>query len=131
MPFRRRGAKVVLGGSPSCPPVTESPLVRKCLCLMFKIDISVGQPEYSNQVPRAFHSRWSAPHKKLLTQDGQSYQQDTDYTLCWPDEMRLKIRKCFGISKALQSVPNTIIFNGCAYIIHQSWSENICVDIQK
>ena len=56
-------------------------LVRKCLCLIFKIDILVGQPEYSNQGPRTSHSRWSAPHQKLPTQDGQSYQQSTDYNI--------------------------------------------------
>ena len=44
-------------------------------------DISVAQLEYSNQVPRASHSRWSAPRQKLPTQDGQSYQQSTDYNI--------------------------------------------------
>ena len=49
--------------------------------LIFKIDISVAQLEYSDQVPRASHSRWSAPHQKLSTQDGQSYQQGTSYDI--------------------------------------------------
>ena len=56
-------------------------LVRKCLCLIFIIDISVAQPEYSNHVLRASHSRWSAPHQKLPTQDGQSHQQGTGYNI--------------------------------------------------
>ena len=56
-------------------------LVRKRLCLIFMIDISVAQLEYSNQVPRASHSRWSAPRQKLPTQDGQSHQQGTDYNI--------------------------------------------------
>ena len=36
---------------------------------------------YSNQVPKASHSRWSAPHQNFPTQDGQSYQQGTDYNI--------------------------------------------------
>ena len=56
-------------------------LVRKCLCLLFRIDISVVQLEYNNQVPRAPQSRWSAPHQKLPTQDGQSHQQGTCYNI--------------------------------------------------
>ena len=54
-------------------------LGKKCLCLIFIIDISVAQSESSNQVLRASHSRWSAPHQKRPTQDGQSHQQGTDY----------------------------------------------------
>ena len=56
-------------------------LVRKCLCLIFIINISVAQSEYTNQVLRASHSRYSAPHQKLPTQDGQSHQQGTDYNI--------------------------------------------------
>ena len=57
-------------------------LGKKRLCQIFIIDISVAQLEYSNQEPKASHSRWSAPRQKLPTQDGQSYQQkSTDYNI--------------------------------------------------
>ena len=39
-------------------------------------------------------------------------------TIFWPEEMWFEIRKCSGICKALQSVSNTIISSGCAYMKH-------------
>ena len=45
------------------------------------MNITGAQSECSNQEPRFSHSRWSAPHQKRPTQNGQSYQQDTDYNI--------------------------------------------------
>ena len=42
---------------------------------------NLAQLEYSNEMSSASHSRWSAPHQKLPTQDGQSHQQGTDYNI--------------------------------------------------